>query len=267
MLTNASKHFLGLTVVAVAAAFVFNLGDVALGGINELDEIDEAWDALWAALLEWGPGDLFGVGLLLGLAVAAAFCTGLVLATRDGASTPEALAESPDRSPSYWPLAAALGAGILITGFVINTQLAILGMVVLAIAFLEWAVTSWSERVSRDPEVNSEARDRLMRPIELPVFGAALIAIPVLAVSRILLATSVNGAVVVAGAVGVVILAVFFALYARPEASRAVVRGLVIVSALAVIVGGVVAAAVGERDFEQHVGGHDDTEQVEEDGG
>ena len=93
------------------------------------------------------------------------------------------------------------------------------------------------------------------------LLGLAVVAI---AISRVLLAVSEIGAVVVATAAAAFI---FFSavLISKAKAPRAIVSAIVTFGAVAVLAGGIVGAVVGERDFhhgeeEHHEEGESSTE-------
>ncbi len=253
MFTAPARHLAGLVVLGVVGLIVYLFGDVVFGDVGD---VREGWDAVWEAVFVWKTGDLFGFMLLLVLAVAATAALGVVLASNDTDRLPDPADEVPVSAGSYWPLGTAVGLGVAAVGVVVNTQLAILGLVIVGFAGLEWAVTSWTDRHSDDPAANRSLRDRFMVPIEIPVFALALVALPVVMLSRILLTVSAIGAAVVASVVAIVILAIAFAVYARPTLPRNAVAGAVVLLGVALIGGGVVSAAVGEREFESHVGDH-----------
>jgi len=85
--------------------------------------------------------------------------------------------------------------------------------------------------------------------VEVPALGAASVAIVVLAMSRILLAVSKNGAVAVAGIAAVMILGIGVLYAAKPKIGKNFIAGLALALGVAILAGGVVAAAVGERSF------------------
>ena len=53
------------------------------------------------------------------------------------------------------------------------------GVIVGIVVLLEWMVSAWSERATGDPEVNRRIRNRVMNPIEIPLFGAIGVAVNV----------------------------------------------------------------------------------------
>jgi hypothetical protein len=83
----------------------------------------------------------------------------------------------------------------------------------------------------------------------------AIVTVP-LAASRLFLTVSKENAVWVATGVAtlVLLLAIFIAL--RPKLSKNVVAGIVVVCGIALVTGGIVSAAVGERHIERHGSEH-----------
>tara|TARA_B100000470_G_scaffold143630_1_gene111356 strand:- start:324 stop:641 length:318 start_codon:yes stop_codon:yes gene_type:complete len=103
-----------------------------------------------------------------------------------------------------------------------------------------------------------------MRPIEIPVLGALGIGVLVLAVSRVLLASSVAGAVWVATVTGIVVFGGAMYISRRPALPRGLIQSALLLGAVAVLTAGIVAAVLGERDF-HHKGkslGDDTHEEV-----
>ena len=98
---------------------------------------------------------------------------------------------APRRSPpvlpagaSYWPPVAAFGAALVVIGLVSEAVLVVFGLIVLGIVLVEWAVQTWADHATGDPETNRRIRNRLMNPIEYPAAGVlalGLLAIALLA--------------------------------------------------------------------------------------
>ena len=160
--------------------------------------------------------------------------------------------------PSGWPVWPALGAmgtATVVVGLVVSSALFVVGLLLLVAVGLEWTMANWSEKATGDPVANRELRERLLRPIEIPVLALVGIGVLVLAMSRVLLASSVNGAVLVAGVVGVCVFGAAFLFSRRPNIPGRVVSTVLILSCVAGLVAGIVAAATGEREFHQKGGG------------
>lgn len=242
MLTTGSKLYFGLGSLSLLAAIVYGWG--SRGGLT----------GSLTGGLDGGVGELTGYTVLLFVAATAFFVGGAVVAFRDADA--QALIElagtqrvpALDRATgSYWPALGAAGAGLVVLGAVINTQLFLLGGIVAFVALLEWMVSAWADRSTGDPAVNRRIRNRIMYPLEIPVFGAIGVAALVLSISRVLLALSKNGSAIAAIVLAVTILAVASAVAASPRAGRTALAVLCVLGALGVMAGGIVAAAKGER--------------------
>ena len=81
---------------------------------------------------------------------------------------------APPASASPWPMVGAFGLVVTALGLVVGPGLFVLGLVLLAVTAIEWAVQVWADRATGDPEVNRAIRNRLMAPLEIPV-GAVLV--------------------------------------------------------------------------------------------
>ncbi|MBC8364408.1 MAG: hypothetical protein H8E59_05370 [Actinobacteria bacterium] len=262
MLTTGFKLWFGIFVAALGAA-VF--AGYTSGG-DETGPISLAWKGT--------VGNHVSYGLLM---TAAAVALGLALfsiAFRDGdAEAAAELLDTDDAPPgqrpvggSWWPVFAALGVGATAVGVVVHPVVFVIGICAVAAVAVEWAITNWSEKLSGDESHNAEHREKLMRPVEIPVLGVAGIGVLVLAMSRVLLASSVNGAVIVATVVGVVVLGGAVLISRNPSLPRGVVQGALLVGFVAVIVAGIVTAATGEREFHQKGSDANATDTQSEDG-
>jgi len=204
-----------------------------------------------------------GYTILMGVAGTCAFLGLLFVAYRDAdpkaqselLGTDHVPAQRP-AEPSYWPLVAMLGVAAVVLGLVLSSAIFVLGVAMLTIVAFEWAMTAWADRATGDPATNRELRDRIMQPIELPVVATlAIIAVP-LGASRVFLASSKMGAVWIAAIVSAIVLALGALAAFKPRLSKNVLAGIVLVGALGFVTAGVVATAMGEREF-HHVG-HDE---------
>jgi hypothetical protein len=212
-------------------------------------------------------GEHFGYAVLAALGVAALALAVMMTLIRDADPVPVAVGAAevlpevvaPD-TESPWPLVGAVGAVITVLGLVVGSGLFVLGLVILAITIVEWAVKVWSDRATGDPEVNRAIRKRFMAPIEIPVGALLVIGFMVLGVSRVLLAVSAHTAVGIAVAVMVVIVIGALIVASRPNEAGRVATVLLILLALVVIAGGIAGVAAGEREFEEHEPAHEASE-------
>jgi hypothetical protein len=143
-------------------------------------------------------------------------------------------------------------AALVVLGLAISNVLFITGCFVLLAVLVEWMVLEWSDRATGDAETNRLVRRRLMAPFEVPLAGFLVVAVAVVAFSRLLLTSSQFGAVWVATGLGVLILGLGALIATKPKLSPNVIAGLLTVAALGVITAGVVSAARGERTIEHH---------------
>jgi hypothetical protein len=255
MIPTGSKWFYGLGVVTLvlAAAYGWTTGGNGLGPLT--------------VGYKGAVGDHLGYGILISAALVSFFVGAVTTAVRDAEAVAVAQVAGTEVVPavtpagaSYWPPLAAFGAALVVVGLATEPLLFIAGLVVLGIVLVEWAVQSWADRATGDPETNRRIRNRLMNPIEFP--AAALLSLAVLAVgfSRLFLALSAEATVWVALAAGVVVVAAGFLVAARPRISPNVVVALVALAAVAVIAIGIVGGVAGTREFEPHgeeeEGGH-----------
>ncbi len=263
MFTTGSKWFLGLGTLSLvlAAVYGWGTGGTLLGPVT---------GGYWG-----GVGDHLGYTLLVSMGLLS-FVVGLVaLAARD--ADPVALAElagtddAPQAVPpahgAYWPIIGAFGAGLVVLGLVISNVLFVAGLIVLLCVLVEWMVLAWSDRATGDPSTNKIVRDRLMAPFEVPLAGALVLGVSIFAFSRVFLTASKLGAVGVATALSLAVLAVGVLLASKPRLSANVVAGVLALSAVGVIALGVVSAARGERVIEHQEEHPEEGEEAEAEGG
>ncbi len=247
MLTPGFKLFFGMFAAFTAAALVYGY---ASGG-SHVGPISLGWKG--------GVGDHIGYGVLVSLAAASLAVSLVLVAFRDADSEAQAalsgadgISPNPAVASGFWPVAAAFGAGTAAVGLVLHPLVFGLGLVMVVLALVEWTMDAWADRATGDPAANRELRNRVMAPVEIPIVGALAVGVVVLAASRILIAVSALWAVVVAGVVSTLILAGAFVYATRPGQARKLIAGLGVVAALGLVVGGVLAAVTGERDFPHH---------------
>ncbi len=246
MLTTGSKLYFGLGILSLLGAGAYGWG--SRGGLTGVLSLG----------LEGGIGEHTGYIVLLTIAAVSFFVGGAVIAFRDADAEAVAQLVHLDRAPAaapaqgnrYWPVLGAVAAGLVVIGLVDNTQLFLLGAIIGVVALLEWMVSAWSDRATGDPGANRRIRNRIMYPLEIPVFGAIGIAALVLCISRVFLAISEHAAVAVASGFAALVIICAAAIAASPKATRTVMTLAVVLLAVGALAGGVIAAASGERKVE-----------------
>jgi hypothetical protein len=252
--TPAFRFFAGLAVFSLVAAFVVGFSSETQAPIDRV---------LGPLTLGWkgGVGNHVAYTLFVGLFGVSAGLAGLLIAFRDADPEAEAQVLHAESAPltrapagmNYLPVFAAVGLVVFLIGTsTANTVLAWAGVAVLVAIGFTWTLRAWAERATGDESTNAELYHRFIDPLRLPVVSIVAIAVVVLGFSRVLLAVSKTGSVVVFSLVAIVVFAVTVLLAMVPRSGRYVVTGLVVVGALAVIAGGIIGAVAGEREFEQH---------------
>lgn len=253
MITKGSRFFFGVAALAYVGAIVYGL---STGG--------HVFGVFSLGYKE-GVGEHLGYTVLMGLAGVSAALGFIVVALRDADPEAEAQilhldhvppAESVNRT-NFWPIVAAFSLGAMAIGLVVGSQLFVAGCIGLGIVIVEWGIRNWADRRTGDPEVNREIRNRIMLPIEVPVGALLCIGVLVALISRVLLATSKEGSTGVAIVVAVLVLAIATLIATKPRLSANLISALLLLGGIAVLVGGITAATVGPREFEEH---HDETE-------
>jgi len=257
MYKTGSKFLFALAGFGLLAAVVWAgaTGDHAIGMDSIIGPLSGGYKGY--------VGDQAGYTLLVGLSFVALFLGIFLSALRDADPEAEAQVLGLDAvpeveapvAPNYWPVVAAFSAGAVVIGLAVGPIMFTIGMVGLAICLVEWAVRTWSDRATGDPEVNRSIRNRFMQPVEIPALAVIGIAGMVLAVSRILLALPKIGSYLVFGLVPAAILAIGALIVLRPQLSQSVVAGLLLFCGIAILAGGVAAAIAGERE---HGGEHEE---------
>lgn len=255
MFTWGSKYFFGLMAGALVGAIAYGLvTGGGLIGVLSMGYSGGVGDHVGYTILMFAAGALALLGLI---SVLERDGDAEVMAARAGVQTVPPVQQPAD--PSYWGPVAAFGVASLIIGLALNTVFYILGIAVLAVTTLMWAVQAWADRATGDPEVNRVVRARVLGPVELPILSMLAIAVVAVGVSRVFLAASKTGATV-AGALFTIFVFGSAILMSKVNLKRNVVNGIVALGALAILAGGIVGAAVGERDFEHHGEEHSEAE-------
>jgi hypothetical protein len=203
-------------------------------------------------------GDHLGYTVLVGLTLVTFMLGMVVFFTRDGdAAAMAALAGvesvpqvTPAARPAYWGPIAAFGAASLMVGLAVSRPFLYLGLATFFMVVILWTVQAWSDRVTVDSDINEVIRARTLGPLEVPMIATIGIAAVVLAMSRMFIAASHTGAVVI----GVIFACLIFGgavAMSRSDFSRKTWTAVLAVGAVAVLGGGIIGAALGERDFHE----------------
>ena len=247
MFTTGFKFFFGIGMALATGAVFYGY---TTGG-NHLGPLSMGWKG--------GVGEQLGYSVLLGLGVTAMTVALFLVFFRDADPAAQAHYMGVEQIPtnslvtaSFWPVVGAFGVGAMAIGLVLHTAVFVTGLIICGVVAVEWLMDGWADRATGDPEANRVLRNRVMAPIEIPALGAVIVALGVLATSRILLATSKLGSVVVAGVLSVLILGIAVLFASKRRINKNILAGSVLVMAVAVLAGGIVATVTGERDFEHH---------------
>ena len=262
MFTWGPKYLLGISFVSLIGAIVFGL---ATGG-DPIGVVTGGYKG--------GVGDHAGYTILIALFIVTQAFGWVLVATRDGDAEAMAAragadvvpAVTPPTDASFWGLMMAFGVAAIIVGLAVSQVFFYLGLAVLFVAGLQWLVQAWSDRASGDPEVNQVIRNRIVGPFEIPVMALMAFGVVAVGMSRVFIATSATGAVV-AGTIATILIFGGAVVLTSIDAKPALLRGVVVLGAVAVLASGIVGAAVGERDFhhgEEH--GEEDHSEGEEEG-
>jgi hypothetical protein len=257
MITTGTKWFFGLAFVTLVLAWAYGW---TTGG-NGLGPVTAGYKG--------GVGDHFGYGVLLSASAISLFLGLVSTAVRDADAEAVAQLAGADTVPavtpvgtSYWPAVAAFGVALTIVGLVTTAPAFVFGLITLGIVLVEWTVQAWADRATGDPAANRDIRNRLMNPVEIPAAGVLAVALVVVGFSRVFLSLSSENAVWVATGIAAVIFLVGVFAASRPKLSSNIVVGFLMLCAVGVLVAGVIAAAVGEREFHEH-GEEAETHEVE----
>src|SRR5437016_1317690 len=255
MITTGAKFYFGLAVIALggAVAYSWSTHGGLTGGLT--------------GGFYGGVGDHTGYVVFASAAFVALFVGGMVVAFRDADPEAQAAVAQVDELPevhsprhaSYWPVLGALAAACAVLGLVSSSLLFLFGVILGIVVLLEWMVSSWSDRATGDEDINRRIRNRLMNPVEIPLFGAIGVAVLVLCVSRVLLALSETAAPAAAIGLAVLILGSASIYAASPKAGRTLVAVLCLLGGLGVIAGGIIGAAEGSRTYEKEKSEHPST--------
>lgn len=276
-MTRGFKIYGGFGLASLIAALLYGISSVSSVssfGPDYLQVIDRsAFEGVISLGWQGSVGEHSGYVIFL-IVAAVSFLFAFLLAAF-GDADPKSVAEISEdgelppaqapTAPSYWPVIIAFGLGITIIGIATSAAVMGIGLVFVGVAMLEWAISAWTDRISADPAVNKTVRNRLLWPLEVPVVGAAGMAVLVIGLWRVFLAVSKFSALWVATgiAAAVFLAAVVFAM--APKVGKSVVAAVLTVGAIGIIAAGIIAAAAGSRDFHEiHPAGHSSAESAVE---
>ena len=274
MLTPGFKLFFGFGALAAVGAIIYGIATGNPAGADYLGVVDrDAWKGVISLGWQGGIGEHTGFIVLFFAALVGGGLGCMLVAFHDAdaesvgerAPTGETPPSEAPARPSYWPPLLAFAAAVVVIGLVTHAAIFVIGLILAGVVAFEWMVTAWADRATGDAEANRALRNRLMYPIEIPVLGAAGVAILVVGGSRVLLAVSEFSAVWIAAGVSAVILLVAMLFAARPHIAKSVITTVLAFAAVAVVAAGIVATAAGSYDH-GHAGDHggDDATEVHE---
>ena len=251
MFTWGSKYLFGVAVAAFVGAVVYGL----VTGGGPVGVLSMGYKG--------GVGEHIGYTILMAASFGALALAITTVVARDGqaedmvaiAGTERALDLRQPRGLSIVAPLTAFGIGALVVGLAASSAFLYLGVAVLFVVGIEWVIQAWADRATGDDEVNTIIRKRMLGPVEVPLLGLLALAVIAIGLSRILLAVSEAGAVVIAVVAAAFI---FFSavLISKARLPRAIVSAIVTFGAVAVLAGGIVGAVRGERDFHHGEGEH-----------
>ena len=160
---------------------------------------------------------------------------------------------------SPWPLFGALAAGLVAVGAAEGPAYVVAGGLLAVIVAGLWTAQVWREHPSWTPRLGAKMGERLLVPGLLPVVALLTTAVIAIAISRILLAVSKDGSIVIAGVAALVILLACAVIAYRPRITPGAMVGLIAIAGLFTGAAGVVGAAAGEREFHPH---HEDEHAI-----
>ncbi|MDQ1374626.1 MAG: hypothetical protein QOJ09_1964, partial [Actinomycetota bacterium] len=149
--------------------------------------------------------------------------------------------------PSPWPLMAALAVGLAALGMAEGAGFAIGGLVLALLVVGGWTAQVWTEHAGWTPRLGARMGQRVMVPGLLPVVALLTVALIAISLSRVLLAVSKDGSVIVAMVAAVTILTTCAVVAYRPRIGPGGLLGLIAVGAVIAGTAGVFGAAAGER--------------------
>jgi len=250
------RFYVGFAVAALLGAIT-----AALGSNDDAPVINRVLGPItvgWKGAI----GDHLAYSVLLGVAVVAGFVGILLTAFRDADASAVAEVVHSESAPltraplgaNYWPIVSVFAIATLLIGLSISSQnLAIAGGIALGASALMWTLRAWAERATGDERSNVELYQQLVEPIRLPALSIIIIGVVAIGFSRVLLALpNTKSSAAVFGVVALVFLLGAIGVALKPRISKSIVILLMFGLGLAIVVGGIVGAALGHREFHKH---------------
>lgn len=223
---------------------------------------------LGAMSLGWkgGIGDHFIYVVFVALAALGLFLAGFLTVFRD--ADPRSVAEAartdvtpavnPPSQVSYWPALTVFSLMVMVIGLVANTASFVAGAIAVGICVAMWTIRTWAEHATGADTVNEEIRQRVAFGLEVPMIALIIIGATAISLSRVFLSVERLEAVGVAGGMAALFFIAGVAFAYAPRIGKNVMAACVAVAAVLILGAGVIAASVGERDFEHHEEGAGD---------
>jgi hypothetical protein len=261
MLTPGFKLYAGVATFLLAAAVLYAWTSGGVDWNLFPDQIGRLYYEIQGALTGgWrgGVGDHLGYVVLIAGAAGSVTLASVLIAFRDTdakalaevAGTPRAPRYRAPGTPSLFAPLAAFGVAVLVLGFVTTRLLWWGGLAVIGLAALEWTVAAWADRATGDDRVNRRIRNRIMNPIEVPVAGLIIIGFVVFGISRVLLAAPKEASVWITIGLAALVFVMAIILTAVPRLTKPLLTAVLGLGIVAILAGGVIGAARGERHFE-----------------
>lgn len=260
MITTGAKFYFGLGFLLLVAAVLYGWTSGGVDwGLFPGHLGDLYFEMLGALTLGYkgAVGDHLGYGVLLGGAAASTTIGSFMVAFRDAddkplaevAGLPTAPPLQPVSSSNVWATIGAFAVAVIAVGVATSGWFIIAGAVLLTIAALEWSMYAWADRATGDAAVNASLRNKIMNPIEVPLFGAIVALFIAVSISRLFLTVPKLSATWLFLGIAALIFVTAIALAAAPKVPKAAVRGLLAIAAIAVLAIGIAGAVSGPREF------------------
>lgn len=273
MFTTGFKFYFGLGFTLLAMAILYGWTSGGVDWALFPGHMGDLYFAMLGALTlgyKGAVGDHFGYGVLLGGATVAFTFGGLMVAFRDSdakavaevAGTAQAPRLQPVATANYWGPLSAFSVALMALGIAVSGWFVLAGAGLLTLIAVEWAMSAWADRATGSPALNAQLRARIMNPLEIPIAGVLVVGFIGVGISRVYLAAPKLGATWLSIGIATLIFLTAILIALVPKATKNVLVGVVVLGALAVLAGGIIGAAVGEREFEHHETEHEEVHET-----